>query len=69
MSKRFNPYIKQAIELAEDSKKEITISREIIDSINDDAELGGKIREMLSKKIMDCDEYIKHMESLKENYS
>jgi hypothetical protein len=69
MAKRFNPYIKQAIELAQESKKEINISKELIESISDDAELGAKIREMLSKKITDCDEYIKHMESLKENYN
>jgi hypothetical protein len=68
MNKRYNPYIKQAIETAEESKKNITISREIIESTNDDRLLGMLVRGMFIEKIRNCDEYIEHMKSLKENY-
>lgn len=69
MEKRYNPYIKQAIDSTEESKKNIIISRELIESITDDKLLGMKIREMLIDKIKNCDEYIEHMKSLKENFS
>lgn len=64
MNKRYNPYIKQAIELAEESKNQIVISKELIDSIPDNRELGFKIREMLQQKIKDCNIHIEHMKSL-----
>lgn len=64
MSKRYNPYIKQGIELAEESKNQLVISRELIESIHDNRELGIKIREMYQQKVRDCDEYIKHMKSI-----
>lgn len=69
MEKRYNPYIKQAIQSSEESKKNITISRELIESIDDDKVLGMLIRRMLIEKIKSCDEYIEHMKSLKENFS
>jgi hypothetical protein len=68
MEKRYNPYIKQAIETSEESKKTITISKDLIDSVTDDKVLGMLIRRMLVDKIKQCDEHIEHMKSLKENF-
>lgn len=68
MEKRYNPYIKQAIEASEESKKTITISKDLIDSVTDDKVLGMLIRRMLVDKIKQCDEHIEHMKSLKENF-
>ena len=47
MSKRYNPYIKQAIELSEESKKTVTVSRELIESTTDDRLLGMYVRGLL----------------------
>jgi hypothetical protein len=68
MEKRYNPYIKQAIEASEESKKTITISKDLIDSVTDDKVLGMLIRRMFVDKIKQCDEHIEHMKSLKENF-
>ena len=68
MSKRYNPYIKQAIEDSEESKKSIVVSREMIESTTDDRLLGMMVRGMLITKIRNCDEHIEHMKSLKENF-
>jgi len=68
VNRRYNPYIKQAIELSEKAKKTITISKELIESIDDNALLGILIRRMLLEKIKECDKHIEHMKSLKENY-
>lgn len=64
MNNRYNPYIKQAIETTEESKKNILITRELIESTPDDKTLGMMIREMLANKLKNCDEYIEHMMSL-----
>jgi hypothetical protein len=66
MSKRYNPYIKQAIELSEESKKSVTVSRELIESTTDDRLLGMYVRGLLITKLKQCDEYIEHMKSFKE---
>lgn len=66
MEKRYNPYIKQAIELSEESKKTIVVSRELIESTTDDRLLGMMVRGILITKLRNCDEYIEHMKSLKE---
>lgn len=68
MEKRYNPYIKQSIEASEESKKTITISKDLIDSVTDDKVLGMLIRRMFVDKIKQCDEHIEHMKSLKENF-
>jgi hypothetical protein len=68
MEKRYNPYIKQAIEASEESKKTIVVSREIIESTTDDRLLGMMVRGMLITKIRNCDEHIEYMKSLKENF-
>jgi hypothetical protein len=66
MSKRYNPYIKQAIELSEESKKSVTVSRELIESTTDDRLLGMYVRGLLITKLKQCDEYIEHMKLFKE---
>jgi hypothetical protein len=66
MSKKYNPYIKQAIELTEDSKKTVTVSRELIESTTDDRLLGMYVRGMLITKLKQCDEYIDHMKKLEQ---
>ena len=52
---RYNPYIKQSIELAEEAKKQIVVSCELINSITDNEELGKVIREKLIKRIKESD--------------
>jgi hypothetical protein len=64
MSKKHNPYIKQGIELAEESKKNVTIPRELIESTTDDRLLGMYVRGMFITKLKQCDEYINHMKNL-----
>jgi hypothetical protein len=64
--KSYNPYIKQSIDLAEKSKDQLVITRELIDSTTDDKELGFKIREMLQQRIKEADEHIEYMLSLRE---
>jgi len=64
MKKRYNPYIKQAIELTEEAKKSVTVSRELIESNTDDRLLGMYVRGMLITKLKQCDEYIDHMKTL-----
>ena len=66
MSKKYNPYIKQAIELTEDSKKTVIVSRELIESTTDDRLLGMYVRGMLITKLKQCDEYIDHMKKLEQ---
>jgi|688.fasta_scaffold42416_9 hypothetical protein len=66
MKKRYNPYIKQAIELTEEYKKSVTVSRELIESNTDDRLLGMYVRGMLITKLKQCDEYINHMKTLEE---
>jgi hypothetical protein len=66
MKKRYNPYIKQAIELTEEYKKSVTVSRELIESNTDDRLLGMYVRGMLITKLKHCDEYINHMKTLEE---
>ena len=66
MKNNYNPYINQAIEIAENSKRELTISRDLIESIKDDRLLGVKVRLLFMDKIKECDQYIEHMKSLKE---
>ncbi len=66
MSKKYNPYIKQAIELTEDSKKTVTVSRELIESTTDDRLLGMYVRGMLITKLKQCDEYIDHIKKLEQ---
>lgn len=66
MSKRYNPYIKQAIELSEESKKSVTVSRELIESTTDDRLLGMYVRGLLITKLKQCDEHIDHMKKFEE---
>ena len=66
--KRQNPYIKQAIELAEESKKQLVINSDLINSLSNDSELGSTIRRMYREKVQQADDHIKHMKSLGENY-
>jgi hypothetical protein len=57
-------YLNKSIELSEDNKKTLTIDSNIIFEFPNDNELGKEIRKLVTKKINDCDTYIKQMNNL-----
>lgn len=57
-------YTKQMEEICEEGKKFVTVSSLIIDQTSDDSELGKIVREMMKKKIVDCEEHVRHMKSI-----
>jgi hypothetical protein len=60
-----NIYVKQIIEMSEESKKTLTISSDIIlDETITDLKLGEFIREMYSTKLKGIEEHVKYMKSL-----
>lgn len=67
--KNKNYYLTQSIELAESSKKSITLDTSIIYNFPNDNELGREIRKLITEKINDSDEYIRHIKALIEERS
>lgn len=67
--KNKNYYLIQSIELAESSKKSITLDTSIIYNFPNDNELGREIRKLITEKINDSDEYIRHIKALIEERS
>lgn len=65
MSKERDYYRKESIRLSEDAKKSITIPSSIILSTEDDSMLGKVVRNLMIKKIEECDKHIEHMSNLK----
>ena len=57
-------YIKQIEQICEEGKQSLTIPSSLINETIDDAELGKLVKEMLIKKIEDCDSHVKYMKSL-----
>lgn len=58
-------YLNQIVEMSEESKKMLTISREtILDETISDLELGKFVREMYSIKLRGIEEHVKYMKSL-----
>lgn len=57
-------YIKQSIQISEDAKKELTIPSSTILTTEDDCTLGKIVRELMTKKIEQCNEHIIHMSNL-----
>jgi hypothetical protein len=65
MSKERDYYRKESIRLSEDAKKSITIPSSVILSTEDDSMLGKVVRNLMIKKIEECDKHIEHMSNLK----
>jgi hypothetical protein len=60
-----NIYVKQILEMSEESKKTLTISSDIIlDEAMTDSKLGEFIREMYSIKLKGIEEHVKYIKSL-----
>jgi hypothetical protein len=57
-------YIKQIEQICEEGKQSLTIPSSLINETIDDAELGKLVKEMLIKKIEDCDSHVKYMKSV-----
>ena len=57
-------YIKQIEQICEEGKQSLTIPSSLINETINDAELGKLVKEMLIKKIEDCDSHVKYMKSL-----
>lgn len=58
-------YRKQMIKFAEESKKQITIMGDVIESVSDDAELGKLVRDMYLFFCKEADERIKYLQNQK----
>lgn len=60
-----NIYVKQILEMSEESKKTLTISSDVIlDETITDSKLGELVREMYSTKLKGIEEHVKYMKSL-----
>jgi hypothetical protein len=57
-------YIKQIEQLCEEGKKSVSIPSTLINETTNDAELGRLVREMMGKKIVDCENHVRYMKSL-----
>ena len=58
-------YKKQSIQISEDAKKSITIPSSVILTTEDDCVLGKIVRDLMTKKIEECNNHINYMSSLK----
>lgn len=65
--KNYNPYHKEAIRLANDSKLSLIVDSATILKYPNDMELGNVIRNMYLKKCKSADEHIDHIETLMKN--
>lgn len=57
-------YLKKSIDLAEESKKKITLETSIVYQYSNDAELGKEIRKLVHERISQADKHIKDMWNL-----
>ena len=57
-------YIRQIEQLCEEGKQSLTIPSLLINETIDDNELGKLVREMMVKKIEDCEKHVEYMKSL-----
>lgn len=57
-------YIRQIEQLCEEGKQSLTIPSSLINETIDDVELGKLVREMMVKKIEDCEKHVEYMKSL-----
>ncbi len=64
MSNERDYYKRQSVLLSEEAKKSINITSSVILTTEDDCELGKVVRDLMTKKIKECDEHIKHMTNL-----
>jgi hypothetical protein len=67
--KNKNYYLDKSIELAEASKKTITLETSIIYELSNDSELGKEVRKRITEKINEADQHIKHLKELIEDRS
>lgn len=59
-----NYYLKKSIDLAEESKKKITLETSIVHEYSNDAELGREVRKLVYERISQADKHIKDMWNL-----
>lgn len=57
-------YTKQIEQMCEEGKKSVTIPSTLIDETTNDAELGRLVRDLMNKKIVDCENHVRYMKSL-----
>jgi len=57
-------YIRQIEQICEEGKQSLTIPSLLINETTDDVELGKLVREMMVKKIEDCEKHVEYMKSL-----
>jgi hypothetical protein len=57
-------YIKQIEQICEEGKKSVIIPSSLIDETTNDAELGRMVRDLMKKKIVDCENHVRYMKSL-----
>jgi hypothetical protein len=57
-------YIRQIEQICEEGKQSLIIPSSLINETTDDAELGKLVREMMIKKIEDCEKHVEYMKSL-----
>lgn len=58
-------YKRQSIQISEDAKKHINIPSSVILTTEDDCVLGRIIRDLMTKKIEECNKHIDYMSNLK----
>jgi hypothetical protein len=54
-------YLNKSIELAKESRRQITINTSIIYDFPNDNELGKELRRLVTNKVDECDKHIKHI--------
>lgn len=59
-----NYYLKKSIDLAEESKKKITLETSIVYEYSNDAELGKEVRKLVHERMSQADKHIKDMWNL-----
>ena len=64
--KKYNPYHKEAIKLAENSKLSIILDTTLITETPNDAELGNLVRKMYITRCNDANEFITHIKKIME---
>lgn len=57
-------YIRQIEQMCEEGKKSVNIPSTLIDETTNDAELGRIVRDLMRKKIVDCENHVRYMKSL-----
>lgn len=57
-------YIRQIEQICKEGKQSLTVPSSLINETIDDNKLGKLVREMMVKKIEDCEKHVEYMKSL-----